>query len=102
MTDNGPAYRSIAHALACRRLGIRHLFTQPYLPAPHSRQAERFIQTLLREWAYANAYPNSQARTRALTGYLHIYNSTRPHKSLGGKPPSQRLTDRNNALAADI
>jgi len=100
MTDNGPAYRSIAHAAACRQLQIRHLFTQPYRPKTNGK-AERFIQTLLREWAYAAAYPTSSARRRALTVFLTRYNTTRPHKALGGIPPSQRLAERINATAAD-
>lgn len=100
MTDNGPAYRSVAHAAACRQLGIRHLFTQPYRPKTNGK-AERLIQTLLREWAYAAAYPTSAARTRALPGYLNRYNTIRPHKALGGIPPSQRLAERTNAAAAN-
>jgi transposase InsO family protein len=100
MTDNGPAYRSIVHAALCRRLGIRHIFTRPYRPRTNGK-VERLIQTLLREWAYAAAYPTSAARTRALTGYLDWYNTTRPHKSLDGKPPAQRLAERINAAASD-
>ncbi len=100
MTDNGPAYRSIAHAAACRQLEIRHLFTRPYRPKTNGK-AERFIQTLLREWAYAAAYPNSAARRRALRVVLTRYNTTRPHKALGGIPPSQRLAERINPAAAD-
>jgi transposase InsO family protein len=100
MTDNGNGYRSYAHAAVCRRLGIRHLFTQPYRPKTNGK-AERFIQTLLREWAYAAAYPTSSARRRALPAFINRYNTIRPHKALGGIPPSQRLADRINALAAD-
>jgi transposase InsO family protein len=99
MTDNGPAYRSIAHAALCRQLGIRHLFTQPYRPKTNGK-AERLIQTLLREWAYAAAYPTSHARRRALPAFLTRYNTTRPHKALGGIPPSQRLAERTNPAAA--
>jgi transposase InsO family protein len=101
MTDNGPAYRSRLHADACRHLGIRHIFTRPYRPRTNGK-VERLIQTLLREWAYAAAYPNSQARTRALTGYLDWYNTTRPHKSLNGRPPIERLAERINAPASNI
>jgi Integrase core domain. len=101
MTDNGPAYRSIAHAALCRQLGIRHLFTQPYRPKTNGK-AERLIQTLLREWAYAAAYPTSTARRRALPAFLTHYNTTRPHKALGGIPPSQRLAERINPAAANI
>ena len=99
MTDNGPAYRSIAHAAACRQLEIRHLFTQPYRPRTNGK-AERFIQTLLREWAYAAAYPTSRARARALPAFLNRYNQHRPHKALSGSPPAKRLAERLNAPAA--
>jgi transposase InsO family protein len=101
MTDNGNGYRSYTHAAVCRRLGIRHLFTQPYRPKTNGK-AERFIQTLLREWAYAAAYPTSAARRRALPAFLTRYNTTRPHKALGGIPPSKRLAERTNAAAAYI
>jgi transposase InsO family protein len=101
MTDNGPAYRSHLHAAVCRRMGIRHIFTRPYRPRTNGK-VERMIQTLLREWAYAAAYPTSAARTRALPGYLGWYNTTRPHKSLDGRPPAERLAERINAAASDI
>jgi transposase InsO family protein len=100
MTDNGPGYRSTAHAALCRQLGIRHLFTQPYRPRTNGK-AERFIQTLLREWAYAAAYPTSAARARALPVFLKRYNTTRPHKALGGIPPAKRLAERTNPTAAN-
>ncbi len=99
MTDNGNGYRSHAHAALCRRLGIRHLFTRPYRPKTNGK-AERLIQTLLREWAYAAAYPTSAARRRTLPAFLSRYNTTRPHKALGGIPPSERLAERINAAAA--
>ena len=99
MTDNGNGYRSHAHAALCRRLAIGHLFTQPYRPRTNGK-AERLIQTLLREWAYAAAYPTSAARRRALPAFLTRYNTTRPHKALGGIAPSKRLTERTNATAA--
>jgi transposase InsO family protein len=99
MTDNGNGYRSHAHAAACRALGIRHLFTQPYRPKTNGK-AERFIRTLLAEWAYAAAYPTSSARTRALPAFIDRYNTRRPHKALNGSPPIQRLTERLNAPAA--
>ena len=99
MTDNGNGYRSYAHAAVCRKLGIRHLFTQPYRPKTNGK-AERFIQTLLREWAYAAAYPTTAARRRALPAFLTRYNTTRPHKALGGIPPNRRLAERTNATAA--
>jgi transposase InsO family protein len=99
MTDNGSAYRSHGHAAVCRRLGLRHVFTRPYRPKTNGK-AERFIQTMLREWAYTAAYPTSAARTRALPAFLTRYNTTRPHKALGGIPPTQRLTERTNPAAA--
>ena len=99
MTDNGPAYRSIAHAALCRQLDIRHLFTQPYRPKTNGK-AERLIRTLLAEWAYAAAYPTSAARTRALAVFLDRYNFHRPHKALGGIPPAKRLAERTNPTAA--
>ena len=86
MTDNGSPYRSHAHAIACRQLGIRHLRTRAYRPQTNGK-AERFIQTMLREWAYGRAYSSSAERTRALPTWLHHYNSTRPHGSLSHKPP---------------
>jgi transposase InsO family protein len=97
--DNGNGYRSHAHAALCRRLGLRHLFTQPYRPKTNGK-AERFIQTLLRDWAYAAAYPTSAHRRRALPAFINRYNTIRPHKALGGIPPSQRLAERINAAAA--
>jgi transposase InsO family protein len=99
MTDNGSADRSHAHAHACRALSIRHIRTQPYRPRTNGK-AERFIRTLLGEWAYAAAYPTSNARTRALPAFIDRYNHRRPHKALNGSPPIQRLTERLNAAAA--
>jgi transposase InsO family protein len=86
MTDNGPAYRSKAFQKACAELGIRHLFTKPYRPQTNGK-AERFIQTLLREWAYAKPYRNSRQRTAALDGWLRYYNRRRPHTALGYRTP---------------
>jgi transposase InsO family protein len=98
MTDNGSAYRSRAFAAACRRLGLRHLYTKPYTPQTNGK-AERFIQTALREWAYAATYQSSQQRRDALGDWLHHYNWHRPHTALGGKPPICRLMlSRNNLL----
>jgi transposase InsO family protein len=91
MTDNGPAYRSQHFAKACRRLGVAHKRTRPYTPRTNGK-AERFIQTLMRRWAYQRAYPNSQLRNAALPQWLHSYNHLRPHASLGRKPPISRLT----------
>ena len=92
MTDNGSPYRSQLHAQACRELGLRHLRTQPYRPRTNGK-AERFIQTLLREWAYARLFHTSSERTTALQPWLDHYNFTRPHGALGHKPPGSRLTN---------
>jgi transposase InsO family protein len=92
MTDNGPAYISDAHRLACAELGIRHQRTQPYRPRTNGK-AERFIQTLLRRWAYYRPYRSSAERTAALGPWLDHYNYIRPHGSLSHKPPGSRLTN---------
>jgi transposase InsO family protein len=98
MTDNGSCYRSALHASLCRELGLRHLRTQPYRPRTNGK-AERFIQTLQREWAYGRLYQTSSERTAALTPWLTHYNFTRPHGALSHKPPGSRLTNlpRNNS-----
>jgi transposase InsO family protein len=90
MTDNGSAYRSKKFAKLLRRLKIRHLRTRPYTPRTNGK-AERFIQTLLREWAYAYRYPNSDARTRELPFWIEHYNFHRPHSAIGKQPPASRL-----------
>ena len=90
MTDNGSCYRSKAFAKACRTLGLRHVRTRPYTPKTNGK-AERFIQTALREWAYAVAYPTSDRRAAELPIWLHRYNWHRPHGSLKSKPPISRL-----------
>jgi transposase InsO family protein len=98
MTDNGSCYRSKAFRSACRRLGLKHLFTRPYSPKTNGK-AERFIQTALREWAYARAYETSSRRATDLAPWLHRYNWHRPHGSLDYKPPISRLgLDQNNLL----
>ena len=98
LTDNGPAYRSHAFALACRTLGLKHRFTRPYTPRTNGK-AERFIQTALREWAYARSYSSSNERSQELSPWLHQYNWHRPHSSLGLSPPiSRSAIDRNNLL----
>jgi transposase InsO family protein len=98
LTDNGPAYHSRALARMCRRLAIRHRFTRPYTPRTNGK-AERFIQTALREWAYARTYQNSQERKLALHPWLHEYNWHRPHASLNHNTPISRAgLDRNNLL----
>lgn len=91
MTDNGNAYRSFVWRERCTALGVRHLRTRPYTPRTNGK-AERFIQTLLRSWAYAFAYPTSAHRTRALAGWLRWYNRRKPHGSLGGLPPLSRVS----------
>ena len=99
MTDNGNAYRSAIHALACKTLGIKHLRTRPYRPRTNGK-AERFIRTLLAGWAYGATHPTSHARRRALSGWLDFYNQRRPHRSLGRQAPLERLhaLNRNNVL----
>lgn len=92
MTDNGSAYVSDPHRLACQRLGIRHIRTRPYRPRTNGK-AERFIQTLTRRWAHGRSYSSSAERTAALTNWLDHYNFTRPHGSLSHKPPGSRLTN---------
>ena len=94
LTDNGPAYRSKAFAVACRELGIKHRFTRPYTPRTNGK-AERFIQTALREWAYVATYSNSAHRQAALQPWMHRYNHHRPHSALGYQPPISRIP-RNN------
>jgi transposase InsO family protein len=90
MTDNGSCYRSSTFGNACRRLGLMHIRTRPYTPRTNGK-AERFVQTCLREWAYARAYLNSKQRARELPFFLHRYNWHRPHASISGKPPISRL-----------
>jgi transposase InsO family protein len=89
LTDNGSAYRAAMHALACRRLGIRHLRTRPYRPQTNGK-AERFIRTLLHGWAYGAIYRSSTERTKALDGWLWHYNHRRRHSALGHQPPVSR------------
>jgi transposase InsO family protein len=89
LTDNGSAYTSALHALACRRLGIRHLRTRPYRPQTNGK-AERFIRTLLASWAYGAVYGSSPERTAALDGWLWHYNHRRRHSALGHQPPVSR------------
>jgi transposase InsO family protein len=97
LTDNGSAYRSAVHAIACRVLGVHHLRTRPYRPQTNGK-AERFIRTLLGGWAYGAIYRTSSERTAALDGWLDYYNHRRKHAALGRKPPIARLTERNNLL----
>jgi transposase InsO family protein len=95
MTDNGSCYKAFDFRGACRDLGLKHIRTKPYTPKTNGK-AERFIQTALREWAYAQAYPTSDRRAEQLPIWLHRYNWHRPHGSLKSKPPISRL-----ALAED-
>ena len=90
MTDNGACYKSFAFRRACKRFGLRHIRTRPYTPKTNGK-AERFIQSSLREWAYAQAYRNSQQRNAELPRWLHRYNWHRPHAGIGDKVPISRL-----------
>ena len=98
MTDNGSAYRSAIHALACRTLGVRHLRTRAYRPQTNGK-AERLIRTMLAGWAYGAIYGTNRERTAALDGWLYRYNHHRPHRSIGRQPPITRL---NNLLGSYI
>jgi len=98
LTDNGGAFHSAGFAQTCKRLGIQQRFTRAYRPQTNGK-AERFIQSALREWAYAFTYQNSQQRTTALDDWIHHYNWHRPHQGIGGLPPMSRLSaSRNNLL----
>jgi transposase InsO family protein len=99
LTDNGGAYCSSIHAIACRILSLKHLRTRPYRPQTNGK-AERFIRTLLSGWAYGAIYGSSAERTAALDGWLWRYNHERPHGSLGRKPPAARLIELNNLLGS--
>jgi len=96
LTDNGSAYISKAHAIACRQLSIRHLRTRAYRPQTNGK-AERFIRTMLDGWAYGAIYRNSTERTAALDGWLDYYNHRRRHSALSRQTPARRL---NNLLGA--
>ena len=90
MTDNGSCYKSFAFAAACKELKLKHIRTKPYTPKTNGK-AERFIQTALREWAYARAYTTSDQRKSHLPEWTHMYNWHRPHGSLNSEPPISRL-----------
>src|ERR1700733_6032946 len=90
MTDNGSCYKAFAFRDACRDLAIKHIRTKPYTPKTNGK-AERFIQTALREWAYAQAYPTSDRRAEELPIWLHRYNWHRPHGGIKSKTPISRL-----------
>ena len=96
LTDNGSAYRSAVHAIACRTLGIRHLRTRPRRPQTNGK-AERFIRTMLSGWAYGAIYGSSAERTAALDGWLWTYNHRRRHQAIGRKTPISRV---NNLLGS--
>jgi transposase InsO family protein len=96
LTDNGSAYRSTVHAIACRALGLRHLRTRPHRPQTNGK-AERFIRTMLAGWAYGAIYASSAERTNALDGWLWHYNHRRQHQALGRQTP---ITRRNNLLGS--
>ena len=100
MTDNGSPYVSRLFAKALRWLNIRHIRTRPYTPRTNGK-AERFIQTLMREWAYAIPYRSSDSRNRDLVRYLHWYNTDRPHYALNRQPPATRLDQLNNGVRND-
>ncbi len=97
LTDNGSGYRSHVVAALCQARRVAQRFTRPYTPRTNGK-AERFIQTLLREWAYAVAYGSSAQRTAALARWLHYYNWHRPHAALGGQPPISRVVRQDDLL----
>ena len=98
MTDNGACYKSFAWRDACKQLGIKHIRTKPYTPKTNGK-AERFIQSSLREWAYARAYENSEQRAKELPHWLHHYNWHRPHAGIKGCVPISRAgLDVNNLM----
>ena len=98
LTDNGKVFRSGIFNEVLDKASMRHDFTRPYRPRTNGK-AERFIQTMLREWAYRRSYSSSAKRRRALPRWLHYYNFHRQHSSLGGKPPVSRV---NNLFSRDI
>ena len=99
MTDNGTGYKNTFKA-ACDELGIRHIKTRPYTPKTNGK-AERFVQTSLREWAYARPYVSSAQREAALQPFLHRYNWHRPHCALNRQPPMSRIPAMSNLLELD-
>jgi transposase InsO family protein len=102
MTDNGSCYRSGAFNKLCQALGIRHIYTKPYTPKTNGK-AERFIQSSLREWAYARAYHTSEQRKHELPHWLHHYNWHRPHAGIKRRTPISRSgLDLNNLMRLHI
>ena len=99
MTDNGSCYKSFAFRDACAELGLTHIRTRPYTPKTNGK-AERFIQTALREWAYAQVYATSRQRAAELPVWLHRYNWHRPHGGINSRTPISRLgLDQDNLLS---
>ncbi|HEY6762905.1 MAG TPA: integrase core domain-containing protein [Baekduia sp.] len=94
MTDNGGAYRSTIHAIACKTLGLKYRRTRAYRPQTNGK-AQRFIRTMLGGWAYGAIYPGTDERTAALDGWLLTYNRRRRHAGISRQTPIQRL---NNLL----
>jgi transposase InsO family protein len=92
LTDNGSAYRSHKFRAACAEMQLKHRRTKPYTPRTNGK-AERFIQTALREWAYAEHWQSSDQRDAQLQPWVDFYNHQRPHGSLNDKPPVSRLAN---------
>ena len=102
MTDNGSSFRSRRYAKALRGLRLKHLRTKPYTPKTNGK-AERFVQTSLREWAYARAHDLSDQRAAELPSWLHHYNCHRPNGGIGAKPPISRIAlTKDNVLRLHI
>jgi transposase InsO family protein len=101
LSDNGSGYRSHSFRATCRALHLVHRRTRPYTPRTNGK-AERFIQTALREWAYARPYYSSANRQALLPGWLEHYNYARPHSGLAGAPPITRLPEGNNLMTRHI
>ena len=101
LTDNGAGYVGHLFTAACQGRQLRHLRTRPYTPRTNGK-AERFIQTLLREWAYRRPYASSPARRAALPYWVHHYNWHRPHFGLHGSPPMSRLVAADNLMRLHI
>ena len=99
MTDNGAAYKSRNFAAACAGSNVAHKRTRPYTPKTNGK-AERFIQSSIREWAYARPFNSSEQRHAAMAPWLHDYNTARPHAALNGKPPISRI-HKDNLLGND-
>lgn len=100
MTDNGSAFKSKPFAAAIQAHALKHKRTRPYTPKTNGK-AERFIQTSIREWAYASPFASSAQRTQAMHPWLHAYNTVRPHSALKGWPPVSRIIS-DNVLGNDI